>query len=87
VHGTTGEAPVARFEHEEAATLRLLDGRPSLQALRELIRKVGNDACVDIDTNLLRVLGALGVKLVAIPTSSPAVANQPPTADRGCLTA
>lgn len=59
----------------------------SLQALRELIRKVRSDACVDIDTNLLRVLGALGVKLVAIPTPSPDVANQPPTADQERLTA
>jgi transposase len=51
VHGTTGEAPIARFEREEAAALRPLNGRPPFQTLRELTRKVGNDACVDVDTN------------------------------------
>ncbi len=51
VHGTTGEAPIARFERNEAAALRPLNGRPPFQALRELTRKVANDACVDIDTN------------------------------------
>ena len=51
MHGTTGEAPIARFEREEAAALRPLNGRPPFQALRELTRKVGNDACVNVDTN------------------------------------
>lgn len=51
VHGTTGEAPIVRFEREEAAALRPLNGRPPFQRLRELTRRVQNDACVDIDTN------------------------------------
>ena len=51
VHGTTGEAPIARFEREEAAALRPLNGRPPFRQLRELTRRVQNDACVDIDTN------------------------------------
>ena len=51
VHGTTGEAPIARFEREEAAALRSLNGRPTFRQLRELTRRVQNDACVDIDTN------------------------------------
>ena len=36
VHGTTGEAPIARFEREEALRLRPLGGRPSFGSLREL---------------------------------------------------
>jgi transposase len=51
VHGTTGEAPIARFEREETAALRPLNGRPPFRQLRELIRRVQNDACVDVDTN------------------------------------
>lgn len=51
VHGTTGEAPIDRFEREEAAALRPLNGRPPFRQLRELSRRVQNDACVDIDTN------------------------------------
>ena len=50
-HGTTGEAPMARFEREEQQALRPLNGRPPFRQLRELTRRVQNDACVDIDTN------------------------------------
>lgn len=51
IHGTTGEAPIARFAREEAAALRPLNGRPPFRQQRELTRRVQNDACVDIDTN------------------------------------
>ena len=51
VHGTTGEAPITRFGREEAAALRPLNGRPPFRQMRELARKVQNDACVDVDTN------------------------------------
>ncbi len=51
VHGTTGEAPIVRFEREEAVALRPLNGRPPFRQLRELSRRVQNDACVDVDTN------------------------------------
>ena len=51
VHGTTGEAPMARFARAEATALRPLNGRPPFRQLRELTRRVQNDACVDIDTN------------------------------------
>ena len=51
VHGTTGDAPIARFEREEAQALRPLNGRPPFRQLRELSRRVQNDACVDVDTN------------------------------------
>jgi transposase len=51
VHGTTGEAPVVRFRREEAAALRPLGGRPPFRQVRELVRRVQNDGCVDVDTN------------------------------------
>jgi transposase len=51
VHGTTGEAPIARFEREERQALRPLGGRAPFRQLRELSRRVQNDACVDVDTN------------------------------------
>jgi hypothetical protein len=51
VHGTTGEAPLVRFERDEAAALRPLGDKPPFGQLRELTRRVQNDGCVDIDTN------------------------------------
>jgi transposase len=51
VHGTTGEAPIARFERDEAGALRPLGGRPPFRQVRELTRRVQNDGCVDVDTN------------------------------------
>ena len=37
IHGTTGEAPIVRFERDEAHRLKPLGGRPSFGSLRELI--------------------------------------------------
>jgi transposase len=54
-HGTTGEAPIARFHREEAAALRPLEGRPPFRQVRELIRRVSSDCCVEIDTNAYSV--------------------------------
>jgi len=51
VHGTTGEAPMVRFERDEAHRLKPLAGRPAFGSLRELSRIVGNDCAVEIDTN------------------------------------
>jgi transposase len=51
IHGTTGEAPIARFAREEAAALRPLDGRPPFHETRELVRRVKSDATVEVDTN------------------------------------
>jgi transposase len=50
-HGTTGEAPMARFRREEAQALRPLAGTPPFRPLRALARRVQNDGCVDVDTN------------------------------------
>jgi transposase len=51
VHGTTGEAPIARFEREERSALRPLPGKAPFLQVRELTRRVHTDACVELDTN------------------------------------
>lgn len=55
VHGTTGEPPIERFGQGEAAALRPLDARPSFQRVRELVRKVQTDCCVEVDENAYSV--------------------------------
>jgi transposase len=51
VHGTTGEAPLARFARDEAAALRPLNGRPPFREVRELVRRVQADCTIQIDAN------------------------------------
>lgn len=51
VHGTTGEAPLARFERDERAALRPRVARAPFLQVRELTRRVHTDACVELDTN------------------------------------
>lgn len=51
VHGTTGEAPLERFEREERQALCPIAGRPGFQPLRECVRRVHTDACVELETN------------------------------------
>jgi hypothetical protein len=51
VHGTTGEAPIARFRAQEAAALRPLEGRTTFQPMRECVRRVHADACIELETN------------------------------------
>jgi transposase len=50
-HGTTEEAPIARFLRDEAHRLKPLGDRPAFGSLRDLVRIVGNDCAVEIDTN------------------------------------
>lgn len=50
VHGTTGEVPLQRFERDERRALREIHRAPFLQ-MRELLRRVHTDACVELDTN------------------------------------
>jgi transposase len=50
IHGTTHEAPAARFEQEERDALRTLPERPLPTHGRRLQRRVANDAFIDIDT-------------------------------------
>jgi transposase len=54
-HGTTGEAPIERFSREEAGALRPVDGRPPFRQVRDLIRRVQADCCVELDTNAYSV--------------------------------
>lgn len=51
IHGTTAEPPLERFEREERSALRSIVGRPGFQPLRECVRRVHSDACVEIETN------------------------------------
>jgi transposase len=66
VHGTTGEAPIVRFERDEAHRLKPLGGRPSFGTLRELTRVVGNDCAVEVDTNSYSVPWRLIGERVAV---------------------
>jgi transposase len=50
-HGTTEEAPGARFAREEAAALRPLSGRPAFNQVRELARKVTSECAIELDAN------------------------------------
>jgi len=54
-HGTTGEAPMARFLREEAQAMRPVAGTPPFRTIRELVRKVQNDCVVEIDANAYSV--------------------------------
>ncbi|HLV64699.1 MAG TPA: IS21 family transposase [Polyangiaceae bacterium] len=55
IHGTTGEAPLVRFQREEAQALRPLDGKPPFEQTRELVRQVGADCAIEVDTNAYSV--------------------------------
>ena len=70
VHGTTGEAPIARFQRDEAHRLTPLGNRPSFGSLRELSRIVGNDCAVEIDTNSYSVPWRLIGERVAVTVSA-----------------
>jgi transposase len=54
-HGTTGEPPIDRFRREEAGQLKPLDGRPPFNHVRDLVRRVQTDCCVEVDTNAYSV--------------------------------
>jgi transposase len=54
-HGTTGEPPIERFRRDEAAALRRLEGRPPFRQIRDLIRRVQSDCCIEVDTNAYSV--------------------------------
>ena len=51
VHGTTGEPPIVRFREKEASALRPLENRTTFQPLRECVRRVHADACLEFETN------------------------------------
>jgi transposase len=70
VHGTTGEAPAARFARDEAQRLQALGDRPAFGSLRELSRVVGNDCAVEVDTNSYSVPWRLIGERVAVTVSA-----------------
>jgi transposase len=69
-HGTTGEAPILRFERDEAHRLKPLGGRPAFGSLRELTRMVGNDCAVEVDTNSYSVPWRLIGERVAVSVAA-----------------
>lgn len=90
-HGTTGEAPIERFQRAEATALRSLDGRPPFRQVRDLIRRVQADCCVEVDTNAYsvpwRLIGETVRVVVAggrvgIQHGGVEVASHPETASR-----
>jgi len=50
IHGTTEERPIDRFERERDV-LRPMAGVPPFVQVRELVRVVHSDLCVEVDTN------------------------------------
>jgi transposase len=70
VHGTTGEAPLLRFERDEAHRLKPLGGRPSFGSLRELTRIVGSDCAIEVDTNSYSVPWRLIGERVAVTVAA-----------------
>jgi len=69
-HGTTGEAPIVRFQRDEAHRLKPLGDRPPFGTLRELSRVVGNDCSVEIDTNSYSVPWRLIGERVAVTVAA-----------------
>ncbi len=55
VHGTTGEAPIARFQRDEAKALKSIAGVPPFHVARELLRRVQADCAVEIYGNAYSV--------------------------------
>lgn len=51
VHGTTGQPPIERFERDERRALRPLPNKAPFLQVRELVRRVHTDACIELDTN------------------------------------
>jgi transposase len=70
VHGTTGEAPIARFARDEAHRLQALGERPAFGVARELSRVVGNDCAVEVDTNSYSVPWRLIGERVAVTVAA-----------------
>jgi transposase len=69
VHGTTGEIPLERFRQKEAAALRPLNGRTTFQPIRECVRRVHTDACIELETNRYSVPWRLIGEMVTVLVS------------------
>lgn len=70
IHGTTGEAPLVRFERDERHRLKPLNDRPAFGSLRELTRTVTNDCAVEVDTNSYSVPWRLIGERVAVTVAA-----------------
>jgi transposase len=73
IHGTTGEAPIARFVRDEAKALKPIVGIPPFRTTRELIRRVGSDCAVEIDGNAYSVPWRLIGESVRVTVTDTAV--------------
>lgn len=69
VHGTTGEAPLQRFERTEAAAFKPLGAKAPFLQMRELRRRVHTDACIELDTNRYSVPWKLIGEMVTVVVS------------------
>ena len=66
IHGTTGQRPIERFQNDEMAVLKPIDGKPPFYQVRELRRIVQADACVEVDSNFYSVPWQLIKKQLSI---------------------
>ena len=73
-HGTTEEPPRTRFDRDEAASLHPLNGRPPFQQMRALVRVVGSECTIELDTNSYSVPWRLIGQRVAVIASGGRVA-------------
>jgi len=69
-HGTTEEAPMVRFDRDEAHRLKPLGDRPAFGSLRDLVRVVGNDCAIEVDTNSYSVPWQLIGERVSVAVSA-----------------
>jgi len=71
IHGTTGETPIARFMRDEAKALKRIAGILPFRSTRELIRRVGSDCTVEIDSNAYSVPWRLiGERVIVMVTDA-----------------
>lgn len=49
IHGTTGEPPIVRFARDEANALKPYPNKPPFRQVRDLVRCVQSDCCVEVD--------------------------------------
>jgi hypothetical protein len=73
IHGTTGEAPMARFARAEAAALKPIAGIPPFRTVRELTRQVSSDCTVEVDGNAYSVPWRLIGESVRVTVTEAAV--------------
>jgi hypothetical protein len=76
-HGTTGESPQLRFERDERHALLPLPDKPAFDAVRELLRTVHDDACVEVETNWYSVTVQLTDTQLTVLHAGQLVARHP----------